>query len=205
MEERTGWGSAIGAAWGNLTGVNTEGRVVRLLFFLIFLLGTVWAVYSYMESTTLMELEPMTAMVLPVTPADTDRARLGAMIQQVETTSRMRTTSVETVRPLEIVGRLPFDEPPVPTGVIVLGEEEPPFILPDPVVIIEYPPHITLRGIMVMGNQQVAVIDISGVGTGMIVRAGDTFMQRRGRVVRIASDRIVVNYAGRNWDIAPSF
>jgi len=204
MEERTGWGSAIGTAWGNLTGVNNEGRVVRLLFFLIFLLGTAWAVYSYMESTTLMELEPMSAAVI-ASPADTDSTRLNAMIQQVETTSQRRMTSAETVRPLEIMARLPFDDPPVPIGITVIGEDPPSFFIPEPVVVIEYPPHITLRGIMVMGNQQVAVIDVAGVGTGMIVRVGDTFMQRRGRVVRISHDRIVVNYAGRNWDIAPSF
>jgi len=202
MEERTGWGSAIGAAWGNLTGVNAEGRVVRLLFFLIFLLGTVWAVYSYMESMTLTELEPIQATPIPA-PAEADSARLNTMIQQVQTTSRMRTGSLQVVVPLEIIGRHPFGDPPTPWAPDIDRAIMPPTL--EPVVVIEYPPHITLRGIMVMGNQQVAVIDISGVGTGMIVRVGDTFMQRRGRVVRIAPDRIVVNYAGRNWDIAPSF
>jgi len=206
MEERAGWGSAIGAAWGNLTGVNSEGRVVRLLFFLIFLLGTVWAVYSYMESTELMDIAPHTATPLPVTPAQGDRTRLNAMIQQVQTTSRMRTGSREAIRPLEIMERHPFADPPQPIMPILPGEDRedwPP--RPEPVVIIEYPPHITVRGIMVVGNQQVAVMDIAGVGNGMIVRVGDTFMQRRGRVVRIAPDRVVVSYAGRNWDIAPSF
>jgi len=199
MEER----SAIGTAWGNLTGVNDGGFVIRIVFFIVFIGGTVFAIISYLNGSELVQLE--TATALPgVDHAQADRNRLQAMIAQVETTSHARSGSRAAVVLIEQSFALyPFNEPrfditpppPPPNGTIVVVPE----------VIIEYPPHMTLRGIMVMGGQQVAVMDITGVGNGMVVRAGDTFAQRRGRVVRIAADRVVVNWAGRNWDIAPSF
>jgi Tfp pilus assembly protein PilP len=58
---------------------------------------------------------------------------------------------------------------------------------------------------MIVGKEQVAVMDIPGVGNGLLVKAGDTFMQRKGRIVRIAPDKVVVRWGNRNWDIAPSF
>jgi hypothetical protein len=203
MEERAGLRGAIGIAWGNLTGINNEGRAVRLLFFLIFLSGTAWAVWSYWQGMELVELG-MAHAIPAGDPAQADHTRLTAMIQQVETTSHMRMGSMERVRIIEEHFALyPFREPTQEVFVVSLPDEvipiEVPIVLPDP------PPNMTLRGIMIMGNQQVAVMDISGVGDSMIIRAGDTFMQRRGRVVRIAPDRVVVNWEGRNWDIAPSF
>ena len=56
-----------------------------------------------------------------------------------------------------------------------------------------------------MGNQNVAVMDIPGVGSGMVVKVGDTFMQKKGRIVKIASDKVVLRWGGKNWDIAPGF
>ena len=202
MEERVGWRGAFGAAWGNLTGVNNEGnvRVIRLMFFLVFILGTAWAVWSYMQGTALLELEEIFVVPAP-NPAQADRQRLDAMIQEVEGTSRLRAGSLRSVEVMEEnLARYPFSEPRL--QVDIPSDE---VTVELPVVFIDYPPEITLRGIMIMGQQNVAVIDISGVGTGMIVRAGDTFMQRKGRVVRVASDKVVVNWGGRNWDIAPSF
>lgn len=206
MEERRSLREAIGAAWGNLTGINNEGnvRTIRFAFFAIFLLGTVWAVYSYLQGQELTELEPRAATPIP-NQAEVDRARLEALEEQVQATTQTRVISPFTVDMMrDNFARYPFSEPrlepvvpiaPLPDHLLVI----------EPPVVIDFPPAITLRGIMIMGQQHVAVLDIQGAGTGMIVRAGDTFMQRRGRIVRVAPDRVVVNWGGRNWDIAPSF
>ena len=207
MEERSGWRGAFGTAWGNLTGVNNEGnvRAIRLLFFLVFLLGTGWAVWSYLQAIELLELEE----VYPTpgaSQAQADKKRLDAMIAEVEETHKLRLSSPEAVKIMqENLAKYPFSEPRFETDIPVqedgLERELPPIA-----VVIDYPPEgITLRGIMMIGNQNVAVMDIPGVGSGMIVRAGDTFMQKKGRVVRVALDKVVVNWGGKNWDIAPSF
>jgi hypothetical protein len=58
---------------------------------------------------------------------------------------------------------------------------------------------------MLMGKQSVAVMDIPGVGDGMIFKAGDTFMEKRGRVVRITSDKVILSWGGRTWDVPLGF
>jgi len=209
MEERTSWRGAVGTAWENLTGFSSEGniRVIRAVFFLIFLLGTAWAVWSYLQGIELMELEQARA-VSQTNPAQADKTRLDTMISQVKVTSELRAVSPRTVEIMqESLAKYPFREPlfevalPPAEDIPSVTAVEPPSV-----VYIDYPPEgITLRGIMIVGKQHVAVMDIPGVGTGMVVKAGDTFMQRRGRVVRVAPDKVVVNWGGQNWDIAPSF
>ena len=206
MEERSGWRGAFEVAWGNLTGVNNEGnvRIFRLAFFVVFLLGTAWAGWSYLQGLELLELEEISARPGP-NQSQADKRRLDEMIQNVEVTSKIRASSPDSVRIMEnSLAKYPFREPRLEAEVPPV--EEGGITVELPVVVIDYPPEgITLRGIMIMGNRNVAVMDIPGVGSGMIVKAGDTFMQKKGRVVRVAPDKVVVNWGGKNWDIAPSF
>jgi Tfp pilus assembly protein PilP len=176
-----------------------------LVFFLIFLLGTAWAGWNLKEGLVLVELEERSPGPR-ANQAQADKQRLDAMIAQVETTQLIRASSPETVRVVEEnMAKYPFREPRLDLADLPPGAVDP-LRLELPPVIIDYPPEgIALKGIMIMGKQHVAVMDIPGVGSGMIVKAGDTFMQKKGRVVRIALDKVVVRWGGKNWDIAPSF
>ena len=152
----------------------------------------------------MVELEEYSAVHRP-SPAKADEQRLRAMIGEVESTSQLRTGSPEAVDIVErTMAKYPFRESVMPPDIAVFDPTIPTIELPP--IIIDYPPEgITLRAIMIIGKQHVAVMDIPGVGSGMVVKAGDTFMQKKGRVVRIAPEKVVVNWGGRNWDIAPSF
>ena len=204
MEERMSWGEAFGTAWGNLTGDNNEGsvRTIRALFILIFLLGTAWAVYNYMQAQTLLAEKNYVAEAAP-DRAKEDKARLDKMVNEIKSISDIRTSSPAIADTMMIVAKYPFGDPlfyreePFPSGPTELVK------VPD--VVVEYPPVITVKAIMVMGNNQVAVMDIPDVGSGMVVKAGDTFSQKKGRVVRITPEKVVVRWCNKNWDIAPSF
>ncbi|MDR1979463.1 MAG: hypothetical protein LBQ42_12080 [Synergistaceae bacterium] len=207
MEERISWGEAVSVAWNNLAGINNEGgslRLVRGLFFLIFALGTGWAVWNFINAQVL--LEPPIFNEFESTPpndAQADKQRLDGMLREVDLTSKIRAGSSTMAGSMASLSMYPFGDPllaerPEPTV------EEPAAVFV-PEVVIEYPPEIILKAIMIMGKQQVAVMDISGVGNGMVVKVGDTFMQKKGRIVRIAPDKVVVRWGGKNWDIAPSF
>ena len=65
-------------------------------------------------------------------------------------------------------------------------------VLPQVDVVVEPPPDIVVRAIMILGKERKAVMDIAGLGSGMIVRQGDTFMGKKGRIVKIAADKVVV-------------
>jgi hypothetical protein len=205
MEERMSWGEAFGAAWNNLTGVSGEGSsalVVRMLFFVLFLAGAGLSVFYFMGSEDLLS-PPYVEPRAPSSGAETDKRRLDTMLDEIKTTSSIRDDSPRMASAMVNLSNYPFADPLARVGPPTL---EPPIVTVVPEIVIDYPPEgIMLRAIMIMGKEQIAVMDIPGVGSGLLVKAGDTFMQRKGRIVRIAPDKVVVRWGGKNWDIAPSF
>ena len=203
------WREAIAYAWGTFTGVMSEGsaRALRLLLFLIFIGGTAWAVYSYLELQQLRQEKTFTASVTPTT-VNEDRKRLEAMIAEVRDASARRSGSVMTAQTMKDMGKYLFDDPslrmaavppeitPLPGGAAVAPQVE---------GVVEPPPEITLRAIMAMGKTKTALIDIAGVGTGLLVKQGDTFLNREGRIVRIMDDKVVVRWKKKTWNVTPGF
>ena len=135
---------------------------------------------------------------------ETDRKRLEDMVAQVKATTEIRSNSSIMVQSMMDSERYTFVDPTIfpPLVDARQGKQDSIVVVPE---VIEMPPEIVLRAIMVMGKQQVAVMDIVGVGSGMVVRAGDTFMQKKGRIVRIAPDKVVMRWGGKNFDIRPNF
>ena len=198
MANQMGWREAWRTAWGNLTGVNSGGsaRSVRLFFFLLFIGGTLGACYRYYQMQLLLKDKIFTVSTTPQT-VEADRKRLDAMIEQVRAASTLRSNSFVWAQSMKDMGKYVFNDPL--KGAVVLE--------PDTYgeVVIDPPPEIVVRAIMILGKDHTAVMDIAGVGSGMLVRQGDTFMGKKGRVVRIAADKVVVRWADKNWDIAPGF
>ncbi|GHS97526.1 hypothetical protein AGMMS50276_17730 [Synergistales bacterium] len=209
MGERDNWGSAISAAFGVLSGreenVTNNSRLTRVAFLLIFLGGTVWAVYSYLEAQELLSYKDY----FPSSTANlvaADKKRLDAMVEQVKVASESRVSSKSVAQSIGDMERYAFSDPTTaPVSVAVDGGAVDRSILPE--IVIELPPPIIVRAIMMSGKQQFAVMDIPGMSSGIIVKPGYTFsvMRQKGRIVRIAADKVVLNWAGRNWDIGPEF
>ena len=199
MANQMSWREACGAAWGRLTGVDNEGSAagVRLLFFLLFLLGTLGAGYRYYEMQLLGQEKTFVPSVTPQS-VDADKKRLDAMMEQVRAASALRSNSVVWVQSMRNLGKHIFDDPTkwveIPGGEVAQVE-----------IAVEPPPDIVVRAIMILGKERKAIMDIAGLGAGMVVREGDTFMGKKGRIVRILADKVVVHWADRNWDIAPGF
>jgi hypothetical protein len=199
MEERLSWGEAFKVAAGNLTGTNEEGKTVRLLFLLLFLGGIAFAVFNYQKSLALQEEKSFFPSRPPVEAA-ADKKRLTDVVEEVRKTSEARANSAVAVRSMQEMEKYVFAEP-LPgassvsesTGMENFGSSEP-----------ESPPEgIVLRAVMLMGKQSVAVLDIPGVGDGIIFKVGDTFMERKGRIVRITPDKVILSWGGKNWDVVP--
>ena len=199
MANQMSWREACGAAWGRLTGVDNEGSAagVRLLFFLLFLLGTLGAGYRYYEMQLLGQEKTFVPSVTPQS-VDADKKRLDAMMEQVRAASALRSNSVVWAQSMWDLGKHIFDDPTkwveIPGGEVAQVE-----------IAVEPPPDIVVRAIMILGKERKAIMDIAGLGAGMVVREGDTFMGKKGRIVRILADKVVVHWADRNWDIAPGF
>jgi Tfp pilus assembly protein PilP len=198
MEERMSWGEAVKVAAGNLTGVNNEGKAARVLFPLLFVAGIGYALFSYQKSLALLEEKSYFPSSSPAEAA-ADKRRLTNIVEEVRKTSEARANSAIAVRSMREMEKYVFAEP-LPrvsfanTSPVMENFDE------------DYPPDgIVLRAVMIMGKQSVAVMDIPGVGSGIIFKAGDTFMEKKGRIVRIAPDKVSLSWGGKNWDIVPGF
>ena len=197
---------AFSEAWGSLTGVNDEGKLWRWLFLLIFLGGIAWAVYSYLQLQILREEKYFEASVSP-TSVDADKKRLDGMISEVREASGRRSNSFMASQTMRDMGKYVFDDPtlrPMTQDLPSLAGQVP-VLVPETEIPVEPPPAITLRAIMNMGKDRVALLDISGVGTGLIVRQGGSFQNGKGRIVRITDDRVTVRWKGKTWNITPGF
>ena len=160
--------------------------------------STGWAGFRYYEMQRLREEKDFFPSVAPQS-VEADKKRLDDMIEQVRAATALRANSFVWAQSMKELGKHIFDEPT--QMALVPGEG-----LTSPVVpIVENPPNIVVRAIMILGKNKTAVMDIAGVGSGLIVRQGDTFMGRKGRIVRIAADKVVVRWADKNWDVAPGF
>ena len=199
------WREALGRAWGSLTGVINEGSAsaARWLFFLIFLLGSGYAGYSYYKMQELREEKYYEPAANPTSLA-ADRTRLAKMVEDVRAASTLRVRSFVWADSMRGMAKNIFDDPtkaPLPDAVLDKGLPDIPRIEEH----VEPPPGIVVKAIMLMGKSRVAVMDVDGVGSGLIVRQGNTFLNGKGRVVRITSDKVVVRWNGKNWNIAPGF
>jgi hypothetical protein len=198
MEERMSWGEAFKIAIGNLTGINDEGKTARLLFLLLFVTGMGYAVFSYQKSLALLE-EKSFFPSKPPTEAAADKKRLTNIVDEVKKTSEARANSAAAVRSMREMEKYVFAEP-LPRASTADTTAAESFSDED------YPPDgIVLRVVMIMDKQSVAVMDIPGVGSGMIFKVGDTFMEKKGRIVRITPDKVILSWGGKNWDVVPGF
>ena len=83
-------------------------------------------------------------------------------------------------------------------GVVVAGDQTMPVFVQEKI-----PPIMFVRAIMVAGKQTMAIMDIEGVGNGIIVRNGYGFNNGEGKVVRIAPEKVTIRWSGKTLDIAP--
>jgi Tfp pilus assembly protein PilP len=199
MEEQTTWKEAFKIASENLAGTHEEGKTARLLFVLIFLAGIAFTGFCYRRSTILLKEKQFFPSV-PPTEVAADKQRLDNMVAEVRKTSEARVNSAVAVRSMRGMEKYVFADP-LPNAFSANDYAE--SAGDDP---LDYPPEgIVLRAVMVMGKQSVAVMDIPGAGSGLLLKTGDTFMDKRGRVVRITPDKVVLNWGGKNLDVVPGF
>jgi hypothetical protein len=60
-----------------------------------------------------------------------------------------------------------------------------------------------VKAVMKSKDSWAIVVDIAGAGSGLILRPGDSFMEGRGKVVRMEGDRLIVRWDGREWTAVP--
>lgn len=180
--------------WETFTGVRDGkgARYGRLAVWGFLALGIVFASASYSRLTELREpREP--ALSLPPAALDVDKARLQSLSGELRLALQQRAHSALWVQTMRERGRNLFAPPPSPQPPApeLSGLEVSP------------PPEIVVRAVMKSKDSWAIVVDIAGAGSGLILRPGDSFMEGRGKVVRMEGDRLIVRWDGREWTAVP--
>ncbi|TDY60578.1 hypothetical protein C8D99_108127 [Aminivibrio pyruvatiphilus] len=182
-------------------------RILRTIAVLLLLAGCGWSGYMFRQYIELNHEEPIT--IPPIeSQSEKDAQRLDKVIGDFRTAVDTRTRSLTLASAVIEASRQPF----IPTmkvtvasqavgeGSVTVGGEDQ--VIPT-YVREKIPPIMFVRAIMVAGKQSMAIMDIEGVGTGIIVRSGYSFSNGEGKVVRIGPDKVTVNWSGKNLDLAP--
>ena len=180
-------------------------RLLRFLVVLFLIAGTAWSGYLFKEFIDLSKDDSITIPPL-ASQAGKDSERLDTLIANFKEAVGTRENSLTLASAVADASRQPFvatvkAAPPAAKpedGVVVAGDQTIPTFVQEKI-----PPIMFVRAIMVAGKQSMAIMDIEGVGNGIIVRNGYGFNNGEGKVVRIAPEKVTIRWSGKNLDIAP--
>lgn len=181
-------------------------RLLRFLVVLFLLAGTVWSGYLFKQFLDLSKEDSISIPPL-ASQAGKDAERLDTLIANFKEAVDTRENSLTLASAVADASRRPFVatmkaapiEERTPEGaVVVAGDQSIPTFVQEKI-----PPIMFVRAIMVAGKESMAIMDIEGVGNGIIVRNGYGFNNGEGKVVRIAPEKVTIRWSGKNLDIAP--
>lgn len=186
--------SAAKSAWSLIMGTaenQSDGAQVRILLLLLLLIGI--GLSAYVIYVKQNYIPPITQEATPQT-AIQDERRLGTMIDNLKAANSARAHSMEIATAISSMARYPF----VADVVAQTAEITP--IGPQVVII---PPYIRLRATMTLEGKAVALLDIEGETSSRIYKVGDRFAERKGRISRIAPEKVTVVYEGKEFVYTP--
>jgi hypothetical protein len=197
MAAQDGWFATAGELWDDLIHSDKIPRLVRVLIVLLFLVGTLWSGYLLKQMVELVREEKV-----PKVPSNgkvnEEITRLKGVVESFESAVLARSGSTQLSVLAATISRKPFIPPPPPQAepsaedaAARAGREA-----------AEPPPFVEVRAILVKGQDAVAVVDIEGEGSGIVVKKGATFGNGKGRVVRITAEKVVFTWAGQRVESA---
>ncbi|MFP4482468.1 MAG: hypothetical protein ACLFN0_06710 [Thermovirgaceae bacterium] len=199
MAAQDGWFATAGELWDDLVHSDKVPSLFRVLIVLLLLAATIWSGYLLKEMVELVREEKV-----PQVPAsgkvDEEIARLDGVVESFESAVLARSGSTQLSVLAATISRKPFVPPPPPQEESSAEDAEAQAAR-EPA---EPPPYVEVRAILVKGQDAVAVINVEGEGSGIVVKKGATFGNGKGRVVRITAEKVVFTWAGQNVESAIS-
>lgn len=186
--------SAAKRAWSLIMGTaenSSDGAQLRILLLLLLIVGICLSGYVVYLNT--QYVPPVAAEVRPQTPT-ADINRLNTMIKNLNAANSARTHSMEVATAISSMARYPFVAEKITKTVDTS-------LFVNQIVIV--PPYIRLKATMTLEGKAVALLDIEGEANNRIYKAGDRFAEKRGRIVRIAPEKVTVVYEGKEFIYTP--
>ena len=197
--------------WENLAGIQIDekSKIYRIAFFLVLLIGSVWAVMNYISSGQLSDLESD----FQDFPARSRRdPSIEALIEQVNKVNKMRSEGSILAGSMTAMNRRLFNDDlaynltgtgaglnnelnlasnsDFDGGTIIIPEVEMPQHI--------QPPKLQVKAIMQSGKNRLAIINLENA-QGLIVRKGFKLPDDYGQIIAINKDSITLRFAYHNF------
>lgn len=205
--EKETLGIGLTELWEEVLYSHGGYRLLRWCLGIVLLAGTIWSVFLFKEMLDMMR--PTETQIPPAKSIVTQESeRLAEEVAAFRSAVLAREGSNQLAVMASRIDRRPF-APGVPPVGEVAGQmpgteaEERPgqenVFAPQEEAI---PPFMVVQAVMVLGAKRMAVMDIEGESPGMIVKAGTSFGNGKGRVLSVSPKLVVVSWADKRFEIS---
>jgi len=196
MATEDGWFAAAGELWDDLVHSDKIPRLFRVLIVILLLAGIVWSAYLLKQMLELVRETSVPEITLSK-QVDQEIERLSGVVESFESAVMARAGSAQLSVLAANISRRPFVPSPPPTK--TFDEAAAAASMKEPV---EPPPFVMVKAVLVKGKDAVAVLDVEGIGRGIVVKKGGTFAGGKGRVTGITAEKVVFTWAGQSVETA---
>lgn len=200
-------GTTLSDLWEDILYKSGGFRFFRWVLMLVLLGGTVWSVFLFHQMLDMMRpretrLPPAKSQVESETERLTGEvAAFRSAVLAREGSNQLAVMASRIDRRPFAPGSLPVDEEAERVAAEAAKKkapgEEQVFAAREEVL----PPFMAVQAVMVMGTKKMAVMDIEGESSGMIVRVGTKFGGGLGRVESVSPEAVVVTWADKRIQI----
>jgi hypothetical protein len=168
-----------------------------VLVVILLLAGIAWSAYLLKQMLELVRETSVPEITLSK-QVDQEIERLSGVVESFESAVMARAGSAQLSVLAANISRRPFVPSPPPTKAFD-EEAAAAAAMKEPV---EPPPFVMVRAVLVKGKDAVAVLDVEGIGQGIVVKKGGTFAGGKGRVTGITAEKVVFTWAGQSVETA---
>ena len=196
------FGDAFKFLLENLSGVQLDERskLLKIIFFSVLIIGSVWAVMNYVNSEKLSDLS---TGVFDAPRHSRNDPNINKIIERVNSLNKMRSEGNILAGSMTAMNRRLFNTDTGydingTTGEFNLAENGAAAISDIAVPQQITPPDIQVKAVMTSGKNRIAVINTAG-STGLIVRRGTKLPGDSGQITAITRDSITLRFANQNF------
>nr|WP_321503417.1 hypothetical protein [uncultured Dethiosulfovibrio sp.] len=175
-----------------LEGDERDRRIIRWVALTVMLLsiaGSSFALYR------VYNVNPPAPRSMPPVSVEEDRKKVEESVELYRTIIATRRDSQRIANDIVRLGRNPMMKMESPKEVALISPE------PSVADLVDLPPIILVRAVMIIGRNSAAVVDIEGVGEGIVIKKGMSFLGGKGRFISIRSKELVFRWNGKNISV----
>lgn len=170
---------------------NESFRILKVSLILVFSLSIMWGCFLIFSFINRENISDGFSVPIKHSSVLEDKKRLETMAQTYKNILNIRKDSQKLANDIIRVNRNPLAKVEAPVDIPILSPE------PSLSDLEELPPLIIVRAVMFYSGRGSAVLDIDGVGDGVVVKNGTRFYGGKGKILNIKKGQLIFRWKGK--------